>query len=140
MSPISDNRSIQTILLVCEEACGVNSIEKKCRERDVVLARQLAFKLLRDHLMMSFKSISQVFGQAVKDHSTVIHGISRVNDLLDSGDILACEKLNIILNDRRLLPYIRTYDQAVTILIPEHIDKDEFFAYVQERYPDSEML
>jgi hypothetical protein len=38
------------------------------------------------------------------------------------------------------LPYIRTYDQAVTVLIPEHIAKEEFFAYIQERYPDSEML
>ena len=140
MSPISDNKSIQTILLVCEDACGVNNIAKRCRERDVVLGRQLAFKLLREHLMMSFKSISQVFGDAVKDHSTVMHGLKRVNDLLDSGDILASEKFNAIMNDRRLLPYIRTYDQAVTVLIPQHIDKDEFFAYVQERYPDSEML
>ena len=132
--------SIQTILLVCEHACGVNNITKRCRERDVVLGRQLAFKLLREHLKMSFKSISEVFVDAIKDHSTVIHGISRINDLLDSGDILASEKFNTILNDRRLLPYIRTYDQAVTVLIPEHIAKEEFFAYIQERYPDSEML
>jgi hypothetical protein len=132
--------SIQTILLVCEHACGVNNITKRCRERDVVLGRQLAFKLLREHLKMSFKSISEVFSDAIKDHSTVIHGITRINDLLDSGDILASEKFNTILNDRRLLPYIRTYDQAVTVLIPEHIAKEEFFAYIQERYPDSEML
>jgi hypothetical protein len=140
MSPISDNMSIQTILLVCEHACGVDNIAKRCRERDVVLGRQLAFKLLREHLKMSFKSISEVFGDAIKDHSTVIHGIRRINDLLDSGDILASEKFNTIMNDRRLLPYIRTYDQAVTVLIPEHIPKEEFFAYIQERYPDSEML
>lgn len=140
MSPISDNMSIQTILLVCEEVCGVDNIARKCRERDVVLARQMAFKLLRDYLMMSFKSIAQVFGNAVKDHSTVIHGLTRINDLLDTGDILACEKFNTVLNDKRLLPYIRVYDQAITVLIPDHIPKEEFFAYVQEKYPDSEMV
>lgn len=137
MSPIAENRALQTILLVCEDACGVNNILKVCRERDVVLARQMACKLMRDNLMMSFKSIGEVFG---KDHSSIMHGIRRINDLLDSGDILATEKMQTVMNDRRLLPYFRTYDQAITVLVPQHIDKDEFFAYVQERYPDSEMV
>ena len=140
MSPISDNKSIQTILLVCEDACGIDNILRKCRERDVVLARQIASKIMREYLMMSFKSIAKALDRAVTDHSSVMHGISRINDLLHTGDHLASEKYNSVINDRRLLPYIRVYDQAITVIIPNHIPKEEFFAYVQERYPDSEML
>lgn len=68
-----------TILMnVIENELGVNILSKK-RERSIVDGRLICARILRDR-GYSLKSIAGVMG---KDHSTVIHYLSLVNDLND---------------------------------------------------------
>jgi hypothetical protein len=138
MTPLPhENASLQAILLVCEEACNVPNIYAKSRERDTVLARHIAYKLMRENLMMSLKGISDVFGM---DHSSVIHGLTRINDLLHANDALAKQKFRTVTSDPRLEKVLQTLDQRLTILVPANIQRDEFLAYICERYPDCDIL
>ncbi|MEL6413198.1 MAG: helix-turn-helix domain-containing protein, partial [Bacteroidota bacterium] len=55
----------------------------KSRKREVVLARQTAMYLSKKYTNHSLKSIGDYFGG--RDHSTVIHALQTINDLLDTN-------------------------------------------------------
>ena len=59
------------------------------RERvaKVVCVRQIYWKLLREKKHYTFREIAYLTG---RDTSTVHSGISRINDLLETGDDVAC--------------------------------------------------
>lgn len=56
----------------------------KGRRRDVVDARHICYFLIKKYTGLSLEQIAQLIGN--QDHSTVIHGISKVKNLLSSGD------------------------------------------------------
>jgi chromosomal replication initiator protein len=56
-------------------------IKGKTRLREVVLPRQIAMYLAKEYTPLSLKAIGYHFGG--RDHSTVIHAIQTVNDLVD---------------------------------------------------------
>jgi chromosomal replication initiator protein len=59
----------------------VVDIKGKTRLREVVLPRQIAMYLAKEYTALSLKGIGYHFGG--RDHSTVIHAIQTVNDLID---------------------------------------------------------
>lgn len=59
----------------------VTDIKGKTRLREVVLPRQIAMYLAKEFTTLSLKAIGYHFGG--RDHSTVIHAIQTVNDLID---------------------------------------------------------
>jgi chromosomal replication initiator protein len=59
----------------------VVDIKGKTRLREVVLPRQIAMYLAKEYTTLSLKGIGYHFGG--RDHSTVIHAIQTVNDLID---------------------------------------------------------
>jgi chromosomal replication initiator protein len=59
----------------------VSDIKGKTRLREVVLPRQIAMYLAKEFTTLSLKAIGYHFGG--RDHSTVIHAIQTVNDLID---------------------------------------------------------
>ena len=59
----------------------VVDIKGKTRLREVVLPRQIAMYLAKEYTALSLKAIGYHFGG--RDHSTVIHAIQTVNDLID---------------------------------------------------------
>ena len=60
----------------------VELLKAKTRKKEVVTARQVAMYFAKEHTSHSLKSIGHQFGG--RDHSTVIHSVQTVSDLLDS--------------------------------------------------------
>jgi chromosomal replication initiator protein len=60
----------------------VNDIKDKTRKKEIVLARQIAMYFAKELTNLSLKTIGYHFGN--RDHSTVIHAIQTVNDLIES--------------------------------------------------------
>ena len=61
-------------------AVGVDMMKAKTRKRDIVQARQIAMYFAKEMTRHSLKSIGLHFGG--RDHSTVIHALQTVNDLI----------------------------------------------------------
>lgn len=59
-----------------------SEISEKCKKRHIVYARQIAIYLLCYNTSLTLKRISELFGQAVTDHTTVIHARQKINDYL----------------------------------------------------------
>ncbi|MDB5273180.1 MAG: chromosomal replication initiator protein DnaA [Chitinophagaceae bacterium] len=61
---------------------AVDLLKDKTRKREIVVARQVSMYFAKEYTNMSLKSIGAHFGG--RDHSTVIHAITAVNDLIDT--------------------------------------------------------
>lgn len=60
----------------------VDSLKAKTRKREIVVARQVAMFFAKEYTNLSLKSIGYHFGN--RDHSTVIHALTSVSDLMDT--------------------------------------------------------
>ncbi|GGE95131.1 chromosomal replication initiator protein DnaA [Hymenobacter cavernae] len=61
---------------------SLDLMKAKTRKKEVVTARQVAMYFAKEHTSHSLKSIGHNFGG--RDHSTVIHSVQTVSDLIDS--------------------------------------------------------
>ncbi len=61
---------------------SVDAMKDKTRKREIVVARQVAMYFAKNYTNLSLKSIGYHFGN--RDHSTVIHALTSVNDLMDT--------------------------------------------------------
>lgn len=90
-------QTLQTIVKNIESEVGIDYIQKtvseyfnvssddlkaKTRKKEIVIARQLAMYFSKDYTNHSLKSIGYHFGG--RDHSTVIHALQSVSDMLDT--------------------------------------------------------
>ena len=77
-------KSPEKVLEAIEGAFHVaqESLTGSRRRRDLVVARHAAMYIMREHLKLSVSEIGRAMGG--KNHATVIHGIRRVNDYLES--------------------------------------------------------
>ena len=60
----------------------VDELKDKTRKKEIVIARQVAMYFCKDFTNHSLKSIGYHFGG--RDHSTVIHAIQTVNDIMET--------------------------------------------------------
>lgn len=60
----------------------IEQMKDKTRKREIVIARQVAMYFAKEYTNMSLKSIGAHFGG--RDHSTVIHALQSVSDLMDT--------------------------------------------------------
>jgi chromosomal replication initiator protein len=60
----------------------VDMLKSKSRKRELVIARQIAQWFINHFTNLSLKSNGAMFGG--RDHSTVIHSLAAVQDLLDT--------------------------------------------------------
>ncbi|XWN35023.1 MAG: chromosomal replication initiator protein DnaA [Roseivirga sp.] len=61
---------------------SLEDLKSKSRKRELVTARQVAMFFVKKYTSHSLKSIGYYFGG--RDHSTVIHALQAVNDMLDT--------------------------------------------------------
>ena len=59
-----------------------DELKAKTRKKEIVIARQVAMYFSKDYTNHSLKSIGYHFGG--RDHSTVIHALQSVNDMIDT--------------------------------------------------------
>jgi chromosomal replication initiator protein len=67
------------------------------RTKNVALARQIVMYFLRHHLNLPLKQIGKILGG--KDHSTVIHGIEKIEELIEKDESF---KENVVEIERKL--------------------------------------
>lgn len=60
---------------------SVEDLKDKTRKKEIVIARQVAMHLCKEYTNHSLKSIGYHFGG--RDHSTVIHAVQSVSDMMD---------------------------------------------------------
>lgn len=60
----------------------IEDMKGKTRKREIVVPRQVSMYLTKEYTNMSLKAIGYHFGN--RDHSTVIHAIKTVNDMMDT--------------------------------------------------------
>ena len=61
----------------------VASLKDKIRKKEIVIARQVAMYFSKEYTNHSLKAIGYHFGG--RDHSTVIHAVQSVNDMMDTN-------------------------------------------------------
>jgi len=61
---------------------SLEQLVDKTRKKEVVVARQLGMYFAKEYTNLSLQTIGQHFGK--RDHSTVIHAINCVNDLIET--------------------------------------------------------
>jgi chromosomal replication initiator protein len=71
----------------------VEDLKAKSRKKEVVVPRQIAIYLVKENTDYSLKSIGYHFGG--RDHSTVIHAIQTVNDLMKTDKDLKTSIMDI---------------------------------------------
>lgn len=62
---------------------NAKSLKEKIRKKEIVVARQVAMYLAKEYTRHSLKAIGLHFGG--RDHSTVIHSLQAVEDLIDTN-------------------------------------------------------
>ena len=77
---------------------SIEDMKDKARRKEIVIARQVAMYFSKDFTNNSLKSIGYHFGG--RDHSTVIHAVQSVNDMIDTDNFF---KKNIEEINRRIL-------------------------------------
>ena len=94
--PASKDVSVKSILSTVSEHYDIalTLITGKTRKQEVVLARQMAMYIIKQHTQLSLKSIGSHFGG--RDHTTVIHSCNMVRNYLDT-DSRAQNAMNTIL-------------------------------------------
>ncbi len=69
--------------IVCEEmSIDENKVRDKTRKQEIVIARQLAMYLAKELTRISLKNVGLYFGG--RDHSTVIHACTSIQNLIDT--------------------------------------------------------
>jgi len=61
---------------------SLEQLVDKSRKKEIVIARQLGMYFAKEYTNLSLQTIGQYFGK--RDHSTVIHAINCVNDLIET--------------------------------------------------------
>ena len=84
---------MEKVRKVIEEYFNVDISNPK-RQRDIVEARSMYYKICREHLGLKFREIAESVG---KNHASVIHGIKQLNDLIDT-DKKVKQDFDIVLN------------------------------------------
>jgi len=62
----------------------VDALKDKTRKKEIVIARQVAMYFSKEYTDHSLKAIGYHFGG--RDHSTVIHAVQSVNDMMDTNN------------------------------------------------------
>ena len=99
--------AIKVIAEISAEICKATDIFKKCRKHENVTARKICFKICYEKLGLKFTAISKEFKM---DHSSVMYGVSTVNDLLSVEDVYTTRMYNKVMNDPRILTILYPID------------------------------
>jgi len=91
---------LKTLAELSQEVCQVDNIFKRIRKRPYVVARQIVMVIMRDDFGYSLIEIAKFFSM---DHTTVIAGVRKSHDLIDTKDHYFTQRYRAVQNDERLL-------------------------------------
>ena len=102
-----------------------DAIRSQNRARGLVLCRHAYYFLARQNMGLKLAEIGEVFGA---DHTTVIHGVQKVKDMLSIGDEITSQfidQVNLCIAEKYLIP------TRLIISIPSKIESDEVINYLK---------
>ena len=96
-----DNSILSSILSnVCEFYCLEESdVKSKLRYDELVIARQVYCYLSRNYTDKGLKEVGSLIG---RHHATVCWSLNKINDLIDVGDLVKKDIVEIIENNKNL--------------------------------------
>jgi len=102
-----------------------DAIRSQNRGRGLVLCRHAYYFIARQNMGLKLAEIGEVFGA---DHTTVIHGVQKVKDMLSIGDEITSQfidQVNLCIAEKYLIP------TRLIISIPAEIESDEVIDYLK---------
>ena len=103
-----------------------DAIRSQNRARGLVLCRHAYYFIAREKMGLKLVDIGSLFGA---DHTTVIHGITKVRDMLSIGDEITkqfIDQVNLCIAAKYLIP------TRVIVSIPSEIDSEEVIRYLKD--------
>jgi hypothetical protein len=101
-----------------------DAIRSQNRARGLVLCRHAYYFIAREKMGLKLVDIGSLFGA---DHTTVIHGITKVRDMLSIGDEITkqfIDQVNLCIAAKYLIP------TRLIVSIPSEIDSEEAISYL----------
>jgi len=102
-----------------------NAIKGQNRARGLVLCRHAYYYIARKNMGLKLAEIGHFFGS---DHTTVIHGINKVKDMISIGDEITCnfiEQVNSCIKEKYLIPTI------IIVAIPSQLDDNNIIQKIK---------
>ena len=103
-----------------------DEIRGQNRARGLVLCRHAYYFLAREKMGLKLAQIGEVFGS---DHTTVIHGIKKVKDMISIKDEITLNFINNInscIKEKYLIPTI------LMVSIPNELDSNQVIDKIKE--------
>lgn len=116
----------ENLLSVISFVSGLSedAIRSQNRARGYVLCRHAYYFLAREKMGLKLVEIGEVFGA---DHTTVIHGVQKIKDMVSIGDEITCQfidQVNLCISEKYLIP------TRLIISIPSEIDSENVIKYL----------
>lgn len=105
------------------------AIKGRQRYRHLVVARQVCMYFLRVNYAMTLNQIGKIFG---KDHSTAIHSLTKVNDMIMTNDEAYCEIYENMVKNLELIEC--ELDTTYTVIFPKYADHKKLMSELNKFY------
>ncbi len=102
-----------------------NEILGTSRARGLVLCRHVYYHIAREKMGLKLAQIGLFFN---RDHTTIIHGLTKVKDMLSIQDEITCqfiEQVNNLIREKYLIP------TRIMVTIPHDAEIDKLFKYLE---------
>ena len=103
-------------------------VKQKGRYREIVFTRHLFFYMARHYFGAKLREIKNIFGF---DHSTVLHGLELVNDLLYVNDQHTIDCID------RIHDYVGKHyqlDKKLTVYVPFSVEAGKIAEMLQNKF------
>lgn len=101
-----------------------NEILGSSRSRSLVLCRHIYYHIAREKMGLKLAQIGSFFN---RDHTTIIHGLNKVNDMISIEDEITCqfiEQVNNCIKEKYLIP------TRIMVTIPHDAEMENIFQYL----------
>lgn len=101
-----------------------NEILGSSRSRSLVLCRHIYYHIAREKMGLKLAQIGSFFN---RDHTTIIHGLKKVNDMISIEDEITCqfiEQVNNCIKEKYLIP------TRIMVTIPHDAEMENIFQYL----------
>jgi hypothetical protein len=126
----------ENLLSVISMVSGLpeNEIKGQNRARGLVLCRHVYYYIARKKMGLKLVYIGALFGS---DHTTVIHGINKITDMLSINDEITCQfinQVNMFIHEKYLIPTI------LMVSIPSELDENQVIDKIKQLGCSTEIM
>lgn len=104
-----------------------NEILGTSRASKLVLCRHVYYHIAREKMGLKLAQIGSFFN---RDHTTVIHGLNKVKDMVSISDEITCqfiEQVNNLIREKYLIP------TRIMVTIPHDAEIDKVFSFLESQ-------